>query len=288
MPDLDQKEVRRSVVSPGYFTTLGMRVLAGRGFTDQDRGDTVNIVVVNETMMKLHFLGDDPVGRRMRWGCVQDGCPWMTVVGVVNDTKQDGLDELVRPEVYVSHLQLPRLSLSLAVRTTGDPDALIGLLRTTLRSLDPDVPLSSITTMEQMADRSVATRRFNTLLLAIFSALALVLAIVGIYGVMSYSVTQRRQEVGIRMALGARAGQVIHLVLREAMALAAIGIAIGVLLSLGVTRLLGSLLFEVSATDVTTFIVTALILAAVAAIASYIPARRAAGVDPLVALRSEQ
>ena len=288
MPDLDQKEVRRSVVSPGYFSALGMRMLAGRTFSDQERGDTVTVVVVNETMKKLHFLGEDPIGRRMRWGCVQDGCPWMTVVGVVNDTKQDGLDEFVRPEVYMSHLQLPRLSLSIAVRTDGDPLALAPLLRSTLRALDPDVPLSSVSTMEQMTEQSVATRRFNTLLLAIFSSLALILAVVGIYGVMSYSVSQRRQEVGIRMALGAQAGQVVQLVLREAMTLAVAGIGIGVLLSLAVTRLLGSLLFEVSATDTTTFIVTALILAGVAGVAGYIPARRAAGVDPLVALRSEQ
>jgi ABC-type antimicrobial peptide transport system permease subunit len=142
--------------------------------------------------------------------------------------------------------------------------------------------------MEQMTEQSVATRRFNTLLLTSFSSLALILAIVGIYGVMSYSVSQRRQEVGIRMALGAQAGQVVQLVLREAMTLAVVGIGIGILLSLAVTRLLGSLLFEVSATDMTTFIVTALMLVCVAGIAGYIPARRAARVDPLVALRSEQ
>ena len=287
MPDLDQKEVRRSIISPEYFSTLGIRLLAGRAFTAQDRGDTTNVVIVNETMKTLHFLGEDPVGRRMRWGCVSDGCPWMTVVGVVNDTKQDGLDEFVRPEVYTSYLQQPRLAFSIALRTGGDPAALAPLLRTTLRALDPDVPLSGVATMEQLTAESVATRRFNTLLLAIFSSLALVLAIVGIYGVMSYSVSQRRQEVGIRMALGAHASQVVRLVLREAMTLAGIGIAIGVAISIAVTRLLGTLLFEVSATDVTTFTVTAAILASVALAASYIPARRAAGVDPLVALRSE-
>jgi predicted permease len=287
MPDLDQKEVRRSVVSPGYFSTLGIRLLGGRAFTDQDRGDTVNLVVINETMKKLHFLDEDPVGRRMQWGCVAPTCPWMTVIGVVGDIKQDALDEETRPEVYTTYLQQPRLALSMAIRTEGDPLAIAPMLRTTLRSIDPDIPLSSVATMDQLAAESVATRRFNTLLLGIFSSLALALAIVGIYGVMSYSVSQRRQEVGIRMALGAQSGQVTRLVLGEAMTLAGIGIAIGIALSLGMTRLLGSLLFEVSATDLTTFSATALLLGGVALAASYIPARRAATVDPLVALRSD-
>jgi putative ABC transport system permease protein len=247
----------------------------------------VNVVVVNETMKKLHFLGENPVGRRMRWGCVSDGCPWMTVIGVVNDVKQDGLDEFVRPEIFTSHLQQPRLTLSMVVRTDRDPVALVPLLRSTLQSLDRDIPLSSVATMEQLMARSVAARRFNTLLLGIFSSLALVLALIGIYGVVSYSVSQRQREVGIRMALGAHAGQVLRLVLREAMTLAAIGIGLGIVLAVGLTRFLGTLLFEVSATDVTTFALTAALLAGVALIASYIPARRAAGVDPLVALRSD-
>jgi putative ABC transport system permease protein len=287
MPDLDQKEVRGTIVSGEYFSTLGIQMLAGHTFTPQDRGDTVNVVVVNETMKKLHFLGEDPIGRRMRYGCVNDGCPWLTVIGVVRDAKQDALEQAVRPEVYMTYLQQPRLTLSIAIRTDGDPLAVVPSLRTTLQSLDRDIPLSSVATMEQLTADSVATRRFNTLLLGIFSSLALVLALVGIYGVMSYSVSQRRQEVGIRMALGAHAGQVLRLVLREAMVLAGIGIALGILLSLGVTRLLGTLLFEVSATDVTTFTITASLLAGVALLASYVPARRAAGVDPLVALRSE-
>jgi putative ABC transport system permease protein len=193
----------------------------------------------------------------------------------------------VRPEIYTSYLQQPRLGLSIAIRTDGDPLAIVPLLRTTLRSLDRDIPLSSVASMEQLTAESVATRRFNTLLLGIFSSLAVALALVGIYGVMSYSVSQRRQEVGIRMALGAHPGQMLRLVLREAMLLAGIGIALGIVISVAVTRLLGALLFEVSATDVTTFTITALLLAGVALLASWIPARRAATVDPLVALRNE-
>ena len=211
----------------------------------------------------------------------------MTVIGVVKDTKQDGLDEFVRPEVYTSYLQQPRLGLMLAVRTERDPLAIVGSLRSIVQSLDRDIPLAGVATMDQLTAESVATRRFNTLLLGIFSSLALVLALVGIYGVMSYNVSQRQQEVGIRMALGARSHDVLGLVLREAMTLAGIGIVLGVVLSLFVTRLLQTLLFEVSATDPTTFAVTAGVLALVALAASYIPARRAAGVDPVVALRSD-
>ena len=287
MPDLDDKEVRRSIVSPSYFRTLGIPVLAGRVFTEQESGDTVTVVVVNETMKTLHFLGEDPIGRRMQWGCVGPQCSWMTVIGVVKDTKQDGLDEFVRPEVYTSYLQQPRLGLTIAIRTERDPLAVVGSLRSIVQSLDRDIPIAGVATMEQLTAESVATRRFNTLLLGIFSSLALVLALVGIYGVMSYNVSQRQQEVGIRMALGARGHDVLRLVLREAMTLAGIGILLGVALSLFLTRLLQSLLFEVSATDPTTFIVTALLLAIVALVASYIPARRAAGVDPVVALRND-
>ena len=287
MPDLDDKEVRRAIASPTYFRTLGIPVLAGRVFTEQESGDTVNVVVVNETMKKLHFLGADPIGRRMQWGCVGPQCPWMTVIGVVKDTKQDGLDEFVRPEVFTSYLQQPRLGLTLAVRTQGDPLAIVGSLRSIVQSIDRDIPLAGVATMEQLMADSVATRRFNTLLLGVFSSLALVLALVGIYGVMSYNVSQRRQEVGIRMALGARGRDVLGLVLREAMALAGVGILLGVVLSLFVTRLLQTLLFEVSATDPATFAVTAFLLAGVALAASYIPARRAATVDPVAALRND-
>ena len=286
-PDLDNKEVRRSVVSPSYFTTLGIPLLAGRIFSEQERGDTVNVAVVNETMKTLHFLGEDPVGRRMQWGCVGPQCPWMTVVGVVHDTKQDGLDEFVRPEIYVSYLQEPRLGVNMVVRTERDPSSIVPSLRAALKAADPEIPLARIATMEELTARSVATRRFNTLLLGIFSSLALVLALVGIYGVMSYSVSQRRQEVGIRMALGAPANEVLRLILREAMTLAGIGIVIGLVLSTFVTRLLGSLLFQVSATDAVTFAATAGLLAAVAFAASWIPARRAARVQPSVALRTE-
>ncbi len=287
MPDLDDKEVRRSIVSPGYFAALGIPVLAGRTFTEQERGDTTTVIMINETLKSLHFLGEDPIGRRMQWGCVGPQCPWMTVIGVVRDTKQDGLDEFVRPETYISYLQVPRLGLNVAIRTQGDPLAVVPSLRALVQSMDRDVPVASVATMEQMAETSVATRRFNTLLLGIFSSLALVLALVGIYGVMSYAVSQRSQEVGIRMALGARAGDVLRLILREAMTLAGAGIVLGIILALTLTRVMQSLLFEVSATDVTTFTVTTLVLAMVALIASYLPARRAAGVDPVVALRND-
>ena len=287
MPDLDQKEVRRTIVSPDYFQTLGMRLIAGRAFGAQEVGDTVTVAVINETMKKLHFLDEDPIGRRLKWGCLRPDCPWVTVIGVTRDAKQDALDEEVRPEVYVSYLQLPRPALFLALRTEGDPLAVVPALRSVLQSMDRDLPLASVVTMDQLTAESVATRRFNATLLGIFSALALTLALIGIYGVMSYSVSQRRQEVGIRMALGAGAGQVLRLVLREAMVLAGAGIAVGVLLALIVTRLLGSLLFGVSATDPRTFAVTAVLLAGVALLASYLPARKAAAVDPVVALRND-
>ena len=223
----------------------------------------------------------------MQWGCVGPTCPWMTVIGVVHDTKQDGLDEFVRPEVYTSYLQQPRLTLYMAIRTEREPLSIVPALRSILQSIDRDIPLAAVATMEQMAAESVATRRFNTLLLGIFSSLALLLALVGIYGVMSYTVSQRKQEVGIRMALGAHAGDVVRMVLREAMTLAGLGIGVGLVLSFFLTRVLATLLFEVSATDITTFTVTTVLLAVVALVASYLPARRAAAVDPVAALRNE-
>ena len=242
-------------------------------------------MLVNESTARKYWgTAQKAVGARLDlWGAQR------TVAGVVGDIRDMPWHDAAVPAVYFPQPQMwyPQ-PMFLIVRADVDPALLFESIRRAIHEIDPALPLANVRTLDTVAGAAIATRRLTLWLVAAFGLTALFLAIVGIYGVMSYSVTQRRQEVGIRMALGARAGQVIHLVLREAMALAAIGIAIGVLLSLGVTRLLGSLLFEVSATDVTTFIVTALILAAVAAIASYIPARRAAGVDPLVALRSEQ
>jgi putative ABC transport system permease protein len=278
------------VVSPHYFQTMGIRLLQGREFNEQDRSDSPRVIVINETMARRYWPDEDPTGKRITPGPADSRNPddWLTIVGVVNDVRQFELNAEPKPQMYISYIQAgffaPR---HLVVSTQVEPRSLASTVRNTVWEIDKDQPVSNISTMEETLSESIARQRFSTLLLSIFAAVALALAAVGIYGVMSYSVAQRSSEIGLRMALGAQTSDVLKLVIGQGMRLAIVGVMIGLVATFGLTRLIESLLFGVSATDPLTFIVISLLLTTVALMACWIPARRAAKVDPMVALKYE-
>jgi predicted permease len=275
-------------VSPDHFRVMGMKLRAGRGFTEQDKENTPPVVVINETLARRHFAGEDPVGKRIV-GSGEKSPVELTIVGVVSDVKRYGLEAETQPEIYHTYFQDPQLPsfIMLAVRTLGDPLKLVPAVREQVRSLDADQPIFDVMSMEQRLTESYAPRRFQMLLFSLFAAVAFVIATVGIYGVISYAVSQRTHEIGIRMALGAQASDVLRMVVWRGMSLTLIGVAIGLAAALALTRVMKNLLFDVSATDPAIFALIALLLVGVALIASYIPARRATKVDPLQALRHE-
>ncbi|MCG3160998.1 MAG: Macrolide export ATP-binding/permease protein MacB [Acidobacteria bacterium] len=245
-----------------------------------------HVVVVNEAFAEKNFPGEDPLGKRVVIHMKNDNQP-CEIIGVVGDSKHMNLDAEVKPMSYWPHPELTYSGMTFVIRTKGEPTAVANAARNVIRALDPEQPVADVRTMESLIGTSVARARFNTLLLTIFAVVALLLASLGIYGVMAYSVAQRTHEIGVRMALGARAGDVLRLVVRRGMALALGGVAIGVIASFALTRLMTTLLFNVSATDPLTFIGIPLLLSLVSLLACLIPARRAAKVDPMVALRYE-
>jgi putative ABC transport system permease protein len=272
------------VVSPDYFRALSVPLRAGRFFTEQDSVAAAQpVALVNESFARRLFPGEDAVGRRIK---VPVG-GWSEIVGVVGDVYQLALDEELRPEVYVPLVRHPSTGMTLVARTTGDPEQMAAALRDQVLAVDEDQPVAAIRTMDEQVALAVAPRQFYMLLFTIFAALALALAAVGVYGVMSYSVAQRTHEIGIRMALGARQKDVLLMVIKQAAALSAAGVVIGATAGFALTRLMESLLFGVSATDPAIFILISLILTAVALADCALPARRAARVDPMVALRYE-
>ncbi len=278
-------ETQWNVISPGYFQTTGIKLLRGRAFDERDAEKSNPVIIINETMARRMFHDEDPIGKRIRsW---RDENLLREIVGVVQDVRYYGLGDELRGLVYIPHTQNTWRLMLLSVRTTGDAANLIGSIRDQIWSVDKDIAIANPKTMKETLAQSVAPQRFSTLLLAIFAALAMALAAVGIYSVLSYSVTQRAHELGIRMALGARAGDVIRLVVAHGMKLTLTGVAIGLASAFALTRLMKSLLYEVSATDPLTFILIPLILTGVALAASFIPARRATRVDPVEALRHE-
>jgi putative ABC transport system permease protein len=272
-------------VSPDYFKAMGIPLLRGRVFTEQDKKDSPRVAVINEELAKKFFPDEDPIGKRIN---VTNGPErFREIVGIVGDVKQYGLAQPTTMQTYEPYLQTPFSGMTLVVRADGNPAALSGAIRSEVLAIDKEQPVSRIRPLEQVVSESVAKQRFLMLLLGIFASVALVLAAVGLYGVMSYSVNQRTHEIGIRAALGAQRKDVLKLVVGQGMALALTGAAIGLAASFALTRLMASLLFGVSATDPLTFAGIALLLTIVALLACYLPARRAMKVDPMIALRYE-
>jgi putative ABC transport system permease protein len=276
-------------VSPGYFTTMGIGVLRGRPFDERDRLDAEPVAIVNEAMAREFWPGEEAIGKRFKMGGPDE--PWRRIVGIAADVRQMGVDAPVKAEMYFPYSQMtvspwyaPR---DLVIRTSGDPTRVIAAVRQEIRAVDPDQPLSNITTMASVIDKETAPRRIGTVLSTAFAGLALILAALGIYGVLSYYVVQQTRHIGVRLALGGRPRDILSLVLRKGILLTSIGVVIGLAASVGLTRFMQSLLFGVRALDPVTFAVVACVITAVALAACAIPARRAAKVDPLVALRYE-
>jgi putative ABC transport system permease protein len=271
-----------------YFRVMQIAIRAGRGFTDADREGQPLAAIVNEKFAEEFFPHESPLGARIDWGRAKPPHNWMTIVGVVNDVKHSGLGLPTDPAVYAPFPQSDeawRRWMSLAIRTPGSPAGLIEEVKKQVWSLDRQIPVSDILSMESLMADSLAQERFNMLLLGLFAALALTLAAVGIYGLMAYSVNQRTHEIGLRIAMGARSRDILQLVVAEGARLAFLGIAIGIVAALALTRIMATLLFDVKPTDPATFAVVATLLAFVGLVACYIPARRATRVDPMVALR---
>jgi putative ABC transport system permease protein len=274
------------VSTTGYFHAMGIPLLKGRNFTEQDAHSSSQVAVVNETLARTVFPGQDPIGKYiLDFGPAKDK---LQIVGVVGNVRHLGLESDPRPEVYLPFGQAHWPSVFMVVRAkTSDPLALTSGVQNAVWSVNKDIPLSNLRTMQDVIARSVVRRRFTTLLLAIFAGLAMLLAAVGLYGVMSYTVAQRTHEIGIRMALGAQKADVLKLVVRQGMSLVTLGVVLGIVASVAATRLMSGLLFGVSATDPAVFGGIAALLASVALAANYVPARRATEVDPMVALRYE-
>jgi len=274
-------------VSPDYFAALGIPLRSGRIFTAADSPTAPPVVLINETLERRFFPLSDAVGRRMNLGSAQEPY-WSQIVGVVGDVKYNGLAEEVQPALYQPVAQQPAWGMSLVVKTdVADPLNLAAAVRQEVRKLDPELPIAKISTVEDLLARAAAQPRFRTTLIGLFALVALILACVGIYGVISYSVTQRTHEIGIRMALGAETGDILKMVVLEGLGVALIGTVSGIAASFALTRVMKTLLFSVSPTDPATFASVAFLLIGLALIASYLPARRATRVDPLAALRYE-
>ena len=280
------------IVSPGFFETLRIPVMRGRVLNEQDRENSPNVAVIDEEFVRRYYPKENPIGKRFTFGPPDSAADttareWIEIVGVVGHTKHEGLDAEARLQLYLPVAQVPRQLMAVAVRTAGDPERYVNQMREAVRSADPELPISAVKTMDELIEQSVGQRKLSMMLLSLFSGIALVLASIGIYGVMSYSVTQRSRELGVRIALGAGRSDVLRLVLRQGMSLALIGIALGLGAALLLTRLIQSQLFGVRASDPFTFIAVAVLLGGTALIANLVPALRAMRVDPAVVLREE-
>jgi predicted permease len=275
-----------NVTDANYFQTMQIPLKLGRFYTDQEATEMRHVVLVNETFVQKNLGGQNPLGHKLTIYMKDENVP-CDIIGVVADHKHTGLDVAVEPMVYWPHAELVFPGMTLMLRTRGDASAVAGAARNVIHQLDPQQPIGEVNTMETLLANSVARARFSASLLTVFSFVALVMAAVGIYGVMAYSVLQRTHEIGVRMALGAQRFDVLKLVVRKGILLGVVGVAAGLVASFALTRLISTLLFEVTATDATTFAIVSVGLFLVTLIACYVPARRATRVDPLKALRYE-
>jgi putative ABC transport system permease protein len=278
-------------ISADYLKTIGIPIREGRSFDARDNDQAVHVGIVNETMAREYWPGESAIGKRLKFGDPGDDIPWVTVVGIAGDVKQMGIDQPVKAEIYVPYEQNNDLAFyaprDLAIRTSVDPVSLVAATRNEIHQVDPQQPISNIRTMNDVLSEETASQRLGMTLLTVFAVLALVLAALGIYGVLAYFVVQHTQEIGVRMALGAQRGNILSLVLRKGMILTLLGVTIGLAVAFALTRLMASLIYGISATDSLTYGGVALLLTLVAFVACWIPARRATRVDPMVALSYE-
>jgi putative ABC transport system permease protein len=281
-PDEEKRQV-----SPDYFRALQIPLIKGRFFTDADKADAPPVIIVNQAFAKKFWPNQDAVGKRIVMGGMSEHPNWITIVGVVGDVRHFGLDFDPKPEMYVPFAQDPYFTSIYVVRSNQDPRSLLPAIRREVQAIDSAVPLANVRTFEEVIADSVAPRRLSVVLLEVFAGVAVLLASVGIYGVMSFLVVQRTQEIGVRMALGAQRSDVLKLILRRSLKLISAGTAIGLVVALMSTGTLRALLYDVSAFDTPTFVLVTILLAAVALAASYLPAMRATKADPMAALHAE-
>jgi predicted permease len=275
------------VVSPNYFSAMGIPFRRGDQFNERETAEQPGVAIVNDTAARKYWPGEDPIGKKIKRGRPESKNPWLTIVGITGSASQLSLREESQPEIYVPYLQNTSRNFTLVARTTSDPRSVAAAVRKEVWATDKDLPVSSMKLMEELISNSTAQPRFYVILLSVFAALALILAAVGVYGVMAYAVTLRTRDIGIRMALGARPADIFKHILGQALILSLIGLAIGLVLAIASTRIMSTLLFGISTADPLTLGATAVTLLAVALVASYLPARRATKVDPMVALRYE-
>ena len=277
-------QVDFNIATASYFDTAQIPLMQGRLFGNEDRADTPMAFLINQTMARRFWPGQDPMGKQIK--ILEDGTSG-TVVGVIGDTKQYRLNDEATPQLYGAYSQQPIYFATLVARTTVEPMSVSESVRQAIWRVDPDQPMWKIRSVQWLVERSVADRKFLVALMLVFAALALALTVIGLYGVISYLVNQRTQEIGIRMALGAQVHHIMQLILKHGVVLVALGVVIGLIAAVVLTRLMAHLLYGVTATDPVTFSAIALLLTFVALVACYLPARRAAHVDPIIALRSE-
>lgn len=279
--------IANDAVSPGYFQAAGTSLLRGRYFTELDGLGSLRVAIINDTMARRFWPGEDPIGKHFKLAGPESKRPWLTIVGVVGDMRREGLEKQAIAQVFQLYTQDGWSAMDLVARTSADPLRLAGALRAEIHAIDAAAPVFEVSTLDRRLSGFESPRRFQTLLMTLFSAVALLLAAIGIYGLIHHYVAQRTQEIGIRMALGARAGAVLAMVLRQALGLAVIGAAAGVIAALALTQTMASLLYGVKPTDLLTFASAPVALLLIALGASAFPARRAARIDPIVALRYE-
>jgi putative ABC transport system permease protein len=279
--------IQHTVVTPGYFQTMGIPLLYGRDFTDADAKGAQLVTIIDERLAHKYWPNEIPLGKRVRFGPPEDNEPWHTVIGVVRAVRHQRMQEDTAESVYLPYLQIPINGMAVVVRTSSDPTNLVPAFRSAVAGLDPDIPVNEVSPMDKVIAESIWRPRLYAALFAVFAAGALILAVIGIYGVMAYLVVTRTHEIGVRMALGATARDMFKFIVGRGMKLTVIGVVLGVGVAYGLTRLMRGLLFNTSTTDPLVFILISLLLMLVAFLACYIPARRATKVDPLVALRYE-